>query len=186
MTPEALAILYAYTYWAFDLVWACIVQLTDDQFTEHIDYSVGSIRHHVVHVMSSTRRWMARIRGAGADLPPHLRFEDYATPSATKAQWDALRGDVLRYTGSLSQHQLDETVRWEIPGRGWRQDNHRWELLLHVANHATDHRAQILAVLHEHFGVTTPEQDMILYLLERGAPARPAWPPVAPGEERTP
>ena len=64
-------------------------------------------------------------------------------------------------------------MHWEIPSRGWQHENRRWQLLLHVANHATDHRAQILAALHEHFGLTTPEQDMILYLLEREPPANP-------------
>jgi uncharacterized damage-inducible protein DinB len=56
-------------------------------------------------------------------------------------------------------------VHWEIRTRGLSCDNQRWELLMHIANHATDHRAQILAMLHHHFGVKTIEQDMIFYLL---------------------
>jgi uncharacterized damage-inducible protein DinB len=56
-------------------------------------------------------------------------------------------------------------VHWEIRTRGLSYDNQRWELLIHVVNHATDHRAQILAMLHHHFGVKTIEHDMIFYLI---------------------
>ena len=173
MTPDALRMIYEYTYWAFELVWDCIMQLTDSQFTEHIDYSMGSIRHHIVHMMSATHRWLPRIQGEGREPAPHLRFEDYATRLVTKARWDALREEVLTYVGSLSEEQLQASVHWEIPSRGWQHENRRWQLLLHVANHATDHRAQILCILHRHFGVATPEQDMILYLAERGDPTTP-------------
>ncbi|MYE25841.1 MAG: hypothetical protein F4X87_01220 [Chloroflexi bacterium] len=38
----------------------------------------------------------------------------------------------------------------------------RWEILLHIANHGTDHRAQILARLDE-LGAETIEQDLILH-----------------------
>ena len=39
----------------------------------------------------------------------------------------------------------------------------RWQILLHMVNHGTDHRAQILARLHE-LGAPTTEQDLVLYL----------------------
>ena len=68
---------------------------------------------------------------------------------------------------SLEPRQLEETIEWELPARGLKLDNPRWEILLHVANHATDHRSQILAVLHQYFHVKTVEQDMILYLAEQ-------------------
>jgi uncharacterized damage-inducible protein DinB len=38
-----------------------------------------------------------------------------------------------------------------------------WQVLLHVANHATDHRAQILRVLHD-LGAETTYQDYIFYV----------------------
>ena len=38
-------------------------------------------------------------------------------------------------------------------------------MLLHVANHGTDHRAQILRVLHD-LGVQTTSQDLIFYVYD--------------------
>ena len=165
MKPNEIQTFFEYNYWAFERVWDCITQLSDKQFTEEIDYSTGSIRNIVIHIMSGARRWVKRLQGA--EIPPHLSFEDFDTLANTKAKWDELRTEVLDYVNSLDQEQLDETTYWELPARGLQLDNPRWEIILHVVNHATDHRAQILAILHHHFHVKTVEQDMIFYLAER-------------------
>jgi len=165
MNPESIHKLYDYNYWAFERVWNCVIRLTDEQFTHNIEYSSGSIRNHVVHLMSATTRWMMRLQAV--QLPLHLSFEDFPTLAITKAKWDELRSETLDYVNSLAQAQLDEVVSWELPNRGIISKSPRWEILLHVANHATDHRAQMLAVLNQHFGVETVEQDMIFYLVEQ-------------------
>ena len=40
-----------------------------------------------------------------------------------------------------------------------------WQVLLHVVNHGTDHRAQLLRVLND-LGVKTTSQDYILYVYD--------------------
>jgi uncharacterized damage-inducible protein DinB len=166
MTPESLCEFYHYHYWAFDRVWGCINQLSDAQFTQPLDYSMGSVRNHVVHLMSSTDRWIKRIQGTA--VPPHLAFEAYPTRAVVRPAWDDYKVVTLNAVSAWDQAQLDEIIPWEIPARGLSLSHRRWELLLHVANHATDHRAQILAMLHTQFGVQTVEQDMLFYLAEGG------------------
>jgi uncharacterized damage-inducible protein DinB len=165
MKPIEIKTFFDYNYWAFERVWDCITQLSDKQFTEEIDYSTGSIRNIVVHIMSGNRRWTSRLQDI--ETPPHLAFEKFDTLAKTKAKWDELREEFLDYINSLDQERIDETIHWELLARGLKLENHRWEILLHVSNHATDHRAQILAILHHHFHVKTVEQDMIFYLAER-------------------
>ena len=87
--------------------------------------------------------------------------------SKTKAKWDELQKEFLDHLNSLDQEQLDETVEWELLSQGLKSTSSRDEILLHLANHGTDHRAQILSILHHHFHVKTIEQDMIYYLAER-------------------
>ena len=164
MNPTSIRTLFGYTYWAFDLVWECIAQLSDEQFLEEINYSTGSIRNHVVHLMSGTNRWVKRLQGD--DVPPHLYYEDFTTRDAVRARWDILRDETLAYVAGLDQKQLNETIPWELPARGLKLENRRWEILQHVANHATDHRSQMLAMLNTRFGIKTVEQDMLFYLLE--------------------
>jgi uncharacterized damage-inducible protein DinB len=40
-----------------------------------------------------------------------------------------------------------------------------WQVLLHVVNHGTDHRAQILRLLND-LGVKTTSQDYIFYVYD--------------------
>ncbi|HXQ35109.1 MAG TPA: DinB family protein [Anaerolineales bacterium] len=165
MKSNEIITFFDYNFWAFDRVWECISQISDEQFVEEIDYSTGSIRNLVVHVMGGNRNWMSRLQGT--EMSPRLVFADFDSLSKTKAKWDELQEEFLDHLNSLDQEQLDETVEWELLSQGLRSTNPRWEILLHLANHGTDHRAQILAILHHHFHIKTVEQDMIIYLAER-------------------
>jgi uncharacterized damage-inducible protein DinB len=44
-----------------------------------------------------------------------------------------------------------------------------WQVLLHVVNHGTDHRAQILRQLHD-LGLKTTSQDYIFYVYDHPLP----------------
>ncbi|MBE9479177.1 MAG: DinB family protein [Chloroflexi bacterium] len=166
MTPEAIRKIYDYSYWAFERVWNCICKLTDEQFTQELGYSMGSIRNHVIHMVSSHHRWVNRLKGE--QVLPHLNFEDYSSLTSVKAKWDEAKAEFLDFIYSLDQAQLDEVVRYEIHSRGVVSSSQRWEVLLHLANHSTDHRSQILAMLHQQFGIQTIEQDMIFFLWGEG------------------
>ncbi|MFZ5909728.1 MAG: DinB family protein [Chloroflexota bacterium] len=164
MRPNEIRTVFEYGYWAFERVWDCVVQLSDEQFVQELGYSQGSISHQIVHLMSATQRWIIRLKRE--PMQPHLAFEDFDSRAAAKSKWDELRADAMAYVNSLSEADLDTVIPWELPARGLAAENPRWEILLHAANHATDHRAQILAMLNQHFGIETPEQDMLFYLLE--------------------
>ena len=164
MKTSEIKTIFDYNFWAFERVWESICQLSNEQFVERIDYSTGSIRNMVAHIMSANRNWMSRLLSQSM---PRLVYEDLVSLSQTKAKWDELRREFMDDLDSLTEEQLGEVVDWELPARGLKSENPRWEILLHLANHATDHRAQILAMLHHHFHVQTEEQDMIFYLAER-------------------
>jgi uncharacterized damage-inducible protein DinB len=164
LNPNEIRKIFDYHFWAFERVWECISQISDEQFIEEIDYSTGSIRNIMVHVMRGNRNWISALQGIA--IPGGVTFEDLETPAKTKAKWDEWQNEMLEYVNTLNQEHLEGTIDWELLSHGLKSTNRRWEILLHLANHGTDHRAQILAILHHHFHVTTVEQDMIIYLAE--------------------
>jgi uncharacterized damage-inducible protein DinB len=164
MTPESIREIFGYNYWAWELAWKHIARLTDEQFVEDVGYSQSSVRHQIVHVMSATQRWIDRFERREAR--PHLQFEDYPTCEVTKNKWETLKADTLVYINAIDQARLNQVIEWELPARKIKAAQPLWELLLHVGNHSADHRVQILATLHFKFGIQTPEQDMLFYLLE--------------------
>ena len=161
MNTEWIKTLFAYNQWAHDQVWACILTLNDEQFVQASNYSIGSVRNQIVHVMSVDNRWMARV--CGTPTPAHFRPEDFASAHAVRAQWEPLAKDQRAVVARLTDAELAETIAYEMPSRGGAKANTRWEILLHMINHGTDHRAQILRLLYE-LGAPTVEQDLMIYL----------------------
>jgi len=165
MDPAQIIELFDYSYWAFDRVWSAIEQLSDAQFASDLGYSLGSIRNIVVHLIGGHRRWLARLQGTS--LPPHLRFEDFTSRPEVRTEWDKARGEFVQHVGSLTEADLARPVPHAMPDRGIEAAPQTWEILVHLVNHSTDHRSQILALLNVGFGILTPEHDFIIYLWER-------------------
>ena len=160
MTPAQIQTLFAYHYASFERVWACVAQLSHEQFMAQSSYSVGSIRNQMAHCLIVDIRWLARLQG---QTPPELAYEDYPDRATLQREWAVMSQQVMDYITSLTQAEIDAEVALHFPDRGGSRLNPRWQILLHVVNHGTDHRAQILAQLHE-FGAATFEQDLMLHL----------------------
>ena len=58
---------------------------------------------------------------------------------------------------------LRDEMLFEKPLSGEDENLILWQVLLHVVNHGTDHRAQILRVLND-LDVETDAQDYVFYL----------------------
>ena len=131
-----------------------IMTLSDEQFTRPLDYSVGSIRHQCVHLMSIDERWFSGLRGE--PLPDFLDPLKFPTRAAVRAYWDIVETRMTDYLSRLTDETLDGLMN-EIPV---------WAVLQHVALHGADHRAQMLAMLHG-MGAPTFAQDFIYRFFTR-------------------
>ncbi len=58
--------------------------------------------------------------------------------------------------------ELQRVVVYDLPHRGGVHRSAVWEILAHVVNHTTDHRAQMLRLLYD-LGAPTFEQDFVIY-----------------------
>lgn len=136
-------------------VWKSIDQITEEQFLADDAYSRGSIRNLMVHMASTDRRWIVGLKNL-SDIG-HLTLEDYATRAAGRAVFETVATELTEYVTSLSDDDLNlHTVQLREP---------RWQILLHLVNHGTDHRATVLQKLHA-FGAPTFSQDFIIWLWE--------------------
>ncbi|KXK21583.1 MAG: DinB family protein [Chloroflexi bacterium OLB15] len=160
MTLDYLRTLYDYNYWAHNRVWGCVMALSDEQFTRDTGFSWRSIRGQMVHVMSAEWMWFMRINGTSPQAP--LSEADFPTREKIREEWYRVEGMVRATVEGLNPDALDEIVVYHNT-KGDEYSEPLWQILLHVINHSTDHRAQILAMIYQ-LGGATVEQDLILYL----------------------
>jgi len=144
-------------------IWKSIDQITDDQFLADIDYSIGSIRNHVVHLAGVEERWLARMKGI--PVPPVPAYTDFMTRESAFQRWEPISLALQSYIDSLSPDLLDVVIEFDMPNRGGLRTSTRARILTQIINHGTDHRAQILPIL-KRFNAPTFEQDYILYTWE--------------------
>ena len=158
-------LLFDYHYGMFDKVWDSVSGMATEAFVAESDYSMRSVRNHLVHCMNVDDRWLARLR---LQKPPDLLTpSNYPDQATVRSEWNVIRGRVLTYVGGLEDAELDESIQVALPSRySTPRQSTRREVLHHMVNHGTDHRAQILARLHE-LGARTIEQDLVLYLWEK-------------------
>jgi uncharacterized damage-inducible protein DinB len=137
------------------VLWTYIDQLTADQFVADIAYAHGSIRNQLVHMLSVDATWLAGL--TGLPIPEPLDPMHYDAPDQLKVEWDALAHALYTYVDELvdadlmTQPLTDEDANLYV-----------WQVVLHLVNHGTDHRAQVLRCLHD-AGVKTVSQDYIFY-----------------------
>ena len=163
MNVEYIRALYDYNRWAHDRVWECALQLTNEQFTRNIGYSWGSVRNQFVHVMSVDARWFARLKGD--PIPDHLQDTDYPTHETVRAKWDEVASYARSYLDVVTEDAISQNIVYNTRSGG-PKSGFNWQILLHVVNHGTDHRAQILAMLHQ-LGAPTIAQDLMFYFWEQ-------------------
>lgn len=161
MNADAFRHLYAYHFEQNRNIWNWFMaDLSEEEFTQPVAYSVGSLRDQMIHMMSVDKVWFCSFWGD--------RDQSYFDPAsfdsreAIRARWDELEQKMRAFLDDLRDDQLQDR-----PYPYHDEDNQLrlWQVLLHVVNHGTDHRAQVLRTLHD-FGHRTPPQDYIFYVYD--------------------
>jgi uncharacterized damage-inducible protein DinB len=157
MNANAFRHFYDYHFSENRKIWdSYVTPLAHEQFTQPVNYSHGSVRDQIVHLMSVDDTWFSGLRGV--EIPEPLNPATFDDRKIIRAHWDNVEQTMRDYLANLRDDML-----FEKPLDGEDKDLILWQVLLHVANHGTDHRAQLLRLLND-LGVKTEYQDYIFYV----------------------
>lgn len=161
MDADAFRHFYNYHFSQNRKIWdEYVAPLSHEQFAQPVAYSRGSVRDQLVHLIEAEDTWFCELRGAAPlEPPPHADSDDR---EAIRAYREAVEKYIRAYLAELRDEML-----FEKPIKEPEEDRVLtvWQVLLHVANHATDHRAQLLRLLND-LGVDTKSQDYIFYIFD--------------------
>ncbi len=116
-----------------------------------------------VHHLGASQRWRIGLQSQGADEGPHPENEPLPAVRELLDRWEAEWSQVDAWLPTLT----DEFVAFVFDGVPV------WQMLVHVVNHGTQHRAEAAALLTAD-GRSPGELDMINYAEELAGRVIPA------------
>jgi uncharacterized damage-inducible protein DinB len=169
MKIENIQFLYDYNYWANQRILTTAERLTEEQFLAPRSYSHGSVRNTLVHILSA--EWIWRLRCQEHLSPTAMpSFDDFPSLEALRRRWQLEEERMRGYLQGLTAQELDRIVTYQRTG-GQPRENLLWHLLVHVANHGTEHRSTVAASLTED-GHSPGDLDIVHFIRSTPHPAQ--------------
>jgi uncharacterized damage-inducible protein DinB len=161
MNANAFRHFYEYHFTENRKIWdSYIASLPYEQFIQDTGYSHGSVREQVIHLMSVDEVWFSELQGV--EPSESLSSTNFDDRENIRSHWDNVEKRMRNYLAELQDNSI-----FEKPIKEPEEDKDLivWQVLLHVVNHGTDHRAQLLRLLND-LGVKTESQDYIFYVYD--------------------
>jgi uncharacterized damage-inducible protein DinB len=161
---QALRFLYDYNTWATQRVLDAAERLRLQQFVSAQD-GHEAIRDLLVHSIWAQWIWLERCRGAS----PQERWQPGAFPyvATLTARWREVDTQTHAYLNALTEADLAQVITYEnFAGETWSYPV--WQVLLHQANHAQQHRSEA-ALLLTRAGSSPGNLDLLVFEDERTA-----------------
>lgn len=159
MDTQAVVLQLRYSAWATRRVLESTLELSPDELNRDLSNSFGSIQGTLTHIFQGDSIWFDRLMGTPTrNLGAYEPAPDFAQFSKN---WLALLDRYVSWAEGLKPGEWDRIVHYRfINGDAGQQPV--WQLALHIVNHATYHRGQIITMLRQ-LGRTPIGTDLITY-----------------------
>ena len=158
-----IADLYEYGVWANERLLARAALLSEPQLRQKLSEGAQPILDSFVHLLSADRRWVARWQEA--PVPAGLTPADLPSIAAVRQAAEDLTLTRQRYIAGLDDAALAAPIRWQHGSE--TRTLLRWQALVQCANHGTQHRSEIAAMLTD-FGHSPGDLDFGLWCRAAG------------------
>ncbi len=162
MQHKAIDLLFAYNTWANHRILAAADGLSAAEYEAVVPgLSHGSIRATLVHALAAEIVWRRRCV-EGVSPTTLLRAADVPTFAALRERWTAEDAALREGVARLTDEALAAPLAYRTT-RGMPMEDVLWQILAHVVNHGTQHRAEAAVALTA-FGCSPGDVDLIVYL----------------------
>jgi uncharacterized damage-inducible protein DinB len=159
MRLDHLRELYRYNDWATAQVLTRLRTVPPEVFVRDLGSSFASLRDTFAHLVMAEWIWLERWHGHNPTAPP-----PWAT-SPDLAVLEAALQDVAQrrvaYLATLAEASLDAVLHFHLLS-GSPEHHVLYDLLVHVVNHSTYHRGQLITLLRQ-VGAEGVATDLIVF-----------------------
>jgi uncharacterized damage-inducible protein DinB len=165
MLAGTLRTLYGYNRWATQRLLEVAERLTPEQLHTPGDAGHGSVHNTLLHLIDVQQSWLAWWDGSlSAEEAYRLTLDpaDFPDLATLYAAWEKVEKATQAFVSDLSDEDVIRVYAHALPdGTEFRMP--LWQMMLHVANHGTQHRSEVAAVL-TGFGHSAGNLDLLFYL----------------------
>lgn len=152
---------FDYTIWATEKTLDSVHQLSEEELHRDQNVSHQSVLHTLQHIYYADRAWLARLSGrtltAFADDGHGPDLAELSTA------WPALLNEFREYIADLTDAASQELFSYHNL-QGLEMTLRRWQAILHVVNHASIHRGQVVSMLRQ-LDKQPPSTDLVYFYL---------------------
>jgi len=164
MTAQEVRTHIRYSGWASRKVLEAALALSPEDRARPMKVSHESIAKTLAHIYFGDAIWYSRIADPSYPVPPHdaLPSLDFVVEEWPRLQtkWEA-----------WADAATDAEIARQVPFKSRFVGNAglpAWQIVMHVVNHGTLHRGQIVGMLRQ-LGVNPPATDIVFYYYEQAA-----------------
>lgn len=157
---EQIQALYEYNEWANNHVLEAASGLSEEELGREMGASFGSVQGNLAHTVGAQIIWLARWAPPSAPIGmPQLPAG--RVMEAIRDAYASSHEDLRAFLVSLGPEDIDTAVSY-VNSRGQRFERPLGQLMLHLANHGTHHRAET-AMLLTALGRPPEQLDYLLF-----------------------
>ena len=165
MNAEIVRTLYDYNHWATERLLDVATGLSNEQLLAPGLAGQRSVRDSLLHLVGGQKGWLSWWDGSLTPAEAQARRWDateFPDLAAVRALWEEVEQQTQAFVRHLTDADLERVFTLPLPsGDTWQVP--LWQMMLHVANHGTQHRSEVAVVLTGH-GCSPGDLDLIFYL----------------------
>lgn len=171
MLADLLRMNYDYNKWANTHIFDTAAQLSQEQLDAPGDAGHGSIRNTLFHMLNAQQGWFLWFDGSmdpASAMRNRNEIADFPDLASLREFWLAVEGQT---SACLNPMKDSDAERMMVTGDPDDPPIPLWKFMLHVANHGTQHRSEVAAMLTAH-GYSPGDIDVVDYIFEQATSAQ--------------
>jgi uncharacterized damage-inducible protein DinB len=142
---EIIRALYEYNEWANNHILEAAARLSDAEFSRRQGASFDSVEGNLAHIAGGQVIWLERWMG-GSNARPVLDFQKTRGLAAIRELFTRSHTELREFLIDLTDERLNQLLAYR-DSAGNAYERRLWQLMVHVANHGTHHRAETAMAL---------------------------------------
>jgi uncharacterized damage-inducible protein DinB len=160
MTSAEASLHLRYSAWASRKLVEAVRAVSDADLEKAVGISHNSLLGTLVHILWADWLWFTRV------------VEPMEKPGQTREVlemlWPELQDKWVAWAERASETEINRVVEYVSILDGQKARTPAWQIVLHVVNHATLHRGQVMGMLRQ-MGIAPPHTDLMNFYRELSA-----------------